>query len=85
MATALMGWCARVRIGFAHFDLVFNNGPVICHVMQMTVVQIINMSIVLDSSVFAVWTVLVVMIFVCMAHRFLRDETGLKFFLTCEV
>ena len=25
MATALMCWCAGVRIGFVHFDFVFNH------------------------------------------------------------
>lgn len=74
MATALMGWCAGVRIGFAHFDFVFDNRSVLSHVVQVTVMQVVNMPVVLDTGVFAVRPVLVIMIFVCMAHRCLRGE-----------
>ena len=42
----------------------------------MTIVQVIDVSIVFNASVFTVGAVLVIMIFVCMAHRILRDEKG---------
>ena len=78
-----MCWCAGVGVGIAHFDFVFDHRPILGHVMQVTVVQIIDVSIVLDPGVFAVGAVLVILIFVGMAHRFLRDEgvenLGLKF------
>ncbi len=44
----------------------------------MTIVQVINVSIVFNASVSTVRAVLVIMIFVCMAHRILRDEGGGK-------
>ena len=44
----------------------------------MTIVQVIDVSIVFNASVFTVGSVLVIMIFVCMAHRILRDEKGGK-------
>ena len=42
----------------------------------MTIVQVIDVSIVFNASVFTLRAVLVIMIFVCMAHRILRDEGG---------
>lgn len=42
----------------------------------MTIVQVIDVSIVFNASVFTVRSVLVIMIFVCMAHRILRDKGG---------
>ena len=89
MATALMCWCAGVGVGVAHFDFVFNHRPILGHVMQVTVVQIIDVSIVLDPRVFTVGAMLVVMIFVGMAHRFLRGEVvgnlDLKFEISCLI
>lgn len=73
-----MRWCAIVRIGFADFYAVFHNRPVLSHVMQVTIMQIIDVTIVLNPRVFAVGAVLVIMVFVRMTHRFLRVRRGFE-------
>jgi hypothetical protein len=79
VAAALMSWGAAIGVGFADFNTVFNNGPVLCHVMQVAVMQVVNVSSVLNAGMFAVRAMLVIMVFVCMAHRLFSVEEDLSF------
>jgi hypothetical protein len=78
MATTLMGWRATVRVGFAHFNAVFLNRPVLSHMMQMTIMQVIDVPIMFNARVLAVGAVLVIMVFVGMTHRFVRIRRGFE-------
>lgn len=68
MAAALVGRRARRRIGVADFDDVFFHRAISVHMVQMAIVQIIDMITMLDTSVFAVGTVDVVMVGVSVGH-----------------
>ena len=78
MATTLMGWRATVRVGFAYFNAVFLNRTVLSHMMQMTIMQVIDVTIMLNARVPAVGAVLVIVFFVGMTHRFVRIRRGFK-------
>ena len=79
VAAALMSWGTAIGVRFADFDTVFNNGPVFCHVMEVAVMQVVDVSIVLNAGMFAVRAMLVIMVFVCMAHRLFSVEGNLSF------
>lgn len=68
MAGALVGRRARSRISVADFDDVFFHRAIRVHVVQMSVVQIVDMITMLDTGVLAVGTVDVVMVGVRIGH-----------------
>ncbi len=70
VTTTLMRWCATIRIGIAHLDAVLEHCPIIGNVMHVSVVQVIDVIAMLDASVFAVRSVLMIMVFVRVTHRF---------------
>ena len=82
VTTTLVRWRAAIRIGLAHFDLVFDNGSVLGHVMQMSVVQVVDVVTVLDASVLAIWSMLVFVVFVDVSHRLfsVMESWELRFF-----
>ncbi|MDG2223526.1 MAG: hypothetical protein P8L85_19245 [Rubripirellula sp.] len=59
---------AGVRVCIGHFELMFDDAPVIGYVVQVTVVQIVYMVTMLDTGVFTIGTMLVVMILVYVSH-----------------
>lgn len=69
MTTATVRWRASVRIRFGHFDLVFDNLTVLVNVVQVAVVQVVDVVSMLDTRVFTVGAMLVVMIFLTVRHR----------------
>ena len=78
MATTLMGWRTTLRVPFAHFNAVFLNRTVLSHMMQMTIMQVIDVPIMLNARVPAVGAVLVIVVFVGMTHRFARILRGFE-------
>lgn len=73
VAAALVGRRAASGVRLADFDFVFDNRAVFGHMVQVPIVQVIDMVTVLDTDVFAVRPVLVVVVFVGLAHHFLRS------------
>ena len=66
---AIVCGCACVRIRVGHLEHVLFDLTVFTNVMQMPVVQVIDMVAVLDAGVFAVRTVLVIVMGVQVRHR----------------
>ena len=60
---------ASGRIRVSYFQFVLDDAAVIGHVVQVTIVQIVDMVTMLNTSVFAIGTMLVVVVFVCVSHR----------------
>ena len=71
MTAALVCRRALVGIGIAHLDSMLDHGPVVGDMMQVPVVQVVDMVAVPDTGVLAIRTVLVIMVFVSLAHLFL--------------
>ena len=69
MPGAIVSRRAGVRVRVGHLEHVFFDLAVFTNVMQVAVVQIIDMVAVLDSGVFAVRAVLVVVMGVQVRHR----------------
>jgi hypothetical protein len=69
MTTTTMRGCAAIWIVLTYFNAVLNNGPVFTDMMQMPIMQIVNVVAVLNACVFTVWSVLVIVVFVCLTHR----------------
>ena len=69
MAAAAMVRCTLGRVGRRDGQLVLFDAAVDIDVVQMTVVQVIDVAVVLDGRVAAVGTVLVVVVFVDVSHR----------------
>ena len=73
VASTLMRRSTTVWVGFTHFNLMFFNLAVLANVMQVPIVQVIDMSGMFDPGVFAVRTVLVV---VLVYHSWLLPSNG---------
>ncbi len=69
MTTATVRWRASVGIGFGNVDFVFDDLTVLVNVVQVTVVQVVDVVAMLDSSVFTIGAVLMVVILVTVRHR----------------
>ena len=76
VTAAVVRWSADGGVGVADFDRVFFHGTVGIHVMQVTVVQIIDMVTVLDAGVFAIGTVLMVVVGVSVGHGIHSCDQG---------
>jgi hypothetical protein len=73
VASTLMCRSTSVWVGFTHFNLMFFNLAVLANVMQVPIVQVIDMPGMFDPGVFAVRTVLVVVL-VC--HSWFLPSNG---------
>jgi hypothetical protein len=75
MAAAGMVRCTARGIRPVHFQVVFLH-TALTHVVQMAVVQVIDMGIVVDGRVAAIWAVLVVVLCVMGCHGSFRSFLG---------
>jgi len=64
-----MGGRATVRISIGHFEHMLFNLPIFPDMVQMAVVQVIDMVTMLNTRVFAIWPVLVIVMAVQIRHR----------------
>tara|TARA_Y100001978_G_scaffold194644_1_gene201983 strand:- start:551 stop:781 length:231 start_codon:yes stop_codon:yes gene_type:complete len=75
MCTTVVCRSATVRVYFCDFNTVFFNHAVFPLVMQMAIVEIVSVAIVLYRGMAAIGTVLMIVIFVLVVHRFLLNKT----------
>ena len=68
VATAIVCRCAGVWIDFGHFQLVLFDLAILANMVQMTVVQVIDVSGMFDSGVSAIGAMLVIVVVVCVGH-----------------
>ena len=68
MGAACVSGCTRVRIHVADFHNMFLDFAVLANMMQMPVVQVVDVITVLDSGVFAVRAMRVIVVFVDVGH-----------------
>ena len=69
VATAGVGGGASVRVGVTHFHHVLFHLAILTNVMKVPVVQVVDVVAVLNAGVLAVGSVLVIVVFVTIAHR----------------
>lgn len=86
VTATLVSRCAHIRVGFRNLEHVLNDGSVSVDMMQVTVMQVIDVVSMGDTGVFAVGTVLMVVIGMYVWHfwysglgfgkRNMKEESG---------